>query len=270
VSAFAAAALGVLQGVTEFLPVSSSAHLILARDLFGWDAGRFGLAFDVACHAGTLLAVVVYFRGTLTSLAAGALDSARGRGWAHGRPVALLVIGSLPIGVVGLALSGGLEDRLRTPALAATALGVGAVVFLVVERRGPGERLESSLGMGEALVIGIAQALALVPGVSRSGATIVAGLCFGMRREAAARFGFVLGIPAIAAATAREVLVVGHDAISTDMIWRFGIGAVVSGVVGYATVRYLMRYLAGHSLRAFAAYRLAVAALAPLWWMIRA
>lgn len=269
-NAFAAAALGVVQGLTEFLPVSSSAHLILARDLFAWDAGQFGLAFDVACHAGTLLAVIAYFRETLVSLATGALDSARGLGWSRSRPIALLVIGSLPVGIVGLVLTGSLEDSLRTPTVAATALAVGAIAFLLVERRGPGERLESTLGAGEAFVIGIAQALALVPGVSRSGATIVAGLCFGMRREAAARFGFVLGIPAILAATAQELLVVRQQTVTPDVAWLFAIGAVISALVGYATVRYLMRYLAGHTLRAFAIYRLAVAMLVTVWWMLRA
>lgn len=267
-SAVTAAVLGVVQGVTEFLPISSSAHLILARGLLGWDAGEFGLAFDVACHVGTLVAVIAYFRQTLVALAQSGLDVLQGRGAAGGRQLVLLAVGSVPVAVVGLAFSGLIEERLRTPGVAAVALAVGALCFLAVERRDSRDRLEESLSVGEALAIGVGQAMALVPGVSRSGATIVVGLFFGLRREAAARFGFLLGMPAIMAATAREALVLGESSVTTEVAWLFGIGAVTSGVVGYVTVRYLMRYLVGHSLHTFAYYRLVVAALVPVAWLV--
>ena len=272
-NAVTAAILGVVQGLTEFLPISSSAHLIFARGLLGWDAGRLGLAFDVACHAGTLVAVMVYFRQALGTLAGGAFGLLQGRGSEAGRSVLLFAVATVPVAVVGLVFGDLIESRLRTPGVAAAALAVGAFCFLGVERRVAHagreghEGHEGSLSVRAALAIGVAQALALVPGVSRSGATIVMGLLVGLRRDAAARFGFVLGIPAIMAATAREWLALGETTASSDVVWVFSVGAVTSGLVGYVTVRYLMHYLAEHSLGVFAGYRLILAAAFLLWWI---
>jgi undecaprenyl-diphosphatase len=266
--------LGVIQGLTEFLPVSSSAHLILARAFFGWNGEQFGMTFDVACHVGTLLAVVVYFRPDLLSM----LRAVPRMGtvfWAGRDPSAwmalLVVIGTVPAVVAGLLLKD-VEAQLRTPLVAATTLALVALVFLAVERFGTKRRGQESLTLRDVLVIGCAQAAALVPGVSRSGATISAGMALGLRRDEAARFGFLLSIPAILGAASLEVwknrsllrhgLPPGEGAI-------FAVGIVSSAIVGYLAVRLFIRYLTRHSLSVFAWYRLALAASVVIWWVAR-
>lgn len=265
----AAALLGVVQGVTEFLPVSSSGHLILARAFFGWDPGRFGLAFDVACHVGTLLAVVAYFRRDvyyLTAAAPGAL-SGRDGGWERlGR---LIVVGTLPVVVIGLAFADVIETTLRSPAVVAVALAVGGAGLIVAERLGAKRRGEDTIGYGEALAIGVAQASALVPGVSRSGATLIVAMLLGLRREAAARFVFLLSLPAVLAAAAKQVLEMMKAPAEGLPVGLFAVGLVVSAVVGYITVKYFIRYLAGHTLHAFAAYRMVLAAVTLVWLALR-
>ena len=168
--------------------------------MLGWDAGGFGLAFDVACHVGTLLAVAAYFRVDVVAMLRALPRAAASSPNAAGRQVRLIVIGTLPVVVVGLAWGDWIERAARTPAVMVATLAVGALAFLVVERRRASPRDAGALRWPAALVIGAAQALALVPGVSRSGATIVAGMWLGLSRPAAARFGFLLAMPAIAAA----------------------------------------------------------------------
>jgi undecaprenyl-diphosphatase len=258
-----AAILGVVQGLTEFLPVSSSAHLILARLFFGFDGDKFGLAFDVACHVGTLIAVVMYFRAEIARLLAAVprLFDAKDP---EARLIWLLVIGTLPAVVAGLLFKHQIEDTLRTPAVAAAMLAIGALLFFAAEAVGSKTRAESSLTFGEALLIGGAQAVALVPGVSRSGATITAALFIGLRRAEAARFTFLLAIPAILGAAASEAPKLLKAGLG-DTASLFVIGVVTSAVVGYATVKYFIRYLGDHSLAVFAWYRLALGATSAVW-----
>lgn len=267
---FAAIVLGAVQGLTEFLPVSSSAHLILARAFFGWDADQMGMAFDVACHVGTLLAVVAYFRRDLLAMAAAAPELLRKPLGPEGGPARMLWLiglGTVPVVFVGLALASA-EERLRTPAVAAVTLFVVAVLFLVVERLGARRRDEGSLTPVEAVGIGIAQSLALVPGVSRSGATITTGMFLGLRREAAARFSFLLGVPAIAAAAVHEGLHLLQAGMTARDAGLFLVGMAVSAVVGYATVKYFLKYLVHHTLAVFAWYRIALAAATVVWLVI--
>ena len=261
-----AALLGVVQGLTEFLPISSSAHLILARTLFGWDAGQFGLAFDVACHVGTLLAIIVYFRVDLMRMvaAAPAVFSFSPRPDPAARMARLIVIGTTPIVIVGLALRP-FEDTLRTPAVAAAMLFAGGIVLLVADRVARCERTADSLRGGEAFALGWAQSAALVPGVSRSGGTIMLGLFLGLRRDAAARFGFLLGVPAITAAAVYEALHLRGAAFDAETARLFAVGMAVSALVGYLTIAFFLRYLAVHSLAVFAWYRVAAAVLAAIW-----
>ena len=260
---FQAAVLGFVQGLTEFLPVSSTAHLILARAIFGYDGDRFGLSFDVACHVGTVLAVMVYFRREI----AGMLRSVP-RLFSAGDPEArlmwLLAVGTIPAAAAGVVFKRQIE-ALRTPAVAVVALALGALAFLAAERVGTKTRSDGTLTMMEAFWIGCGQALALIPGVSRSGATLTVALLLGLRREGAARFIFLLAIPAIlgaAASEAPEILKAGLDAEGSRL---FLVGVVVSAVVGYAAVKYFIRYLAHHSLDAFAWYRIGLAAVAAIW-----
>jgi undecaprenyl-diphosphatase len=258
-----AALLGVVQGLTEFLPVSSSAHLIFARLFFGFDGDKFGLAFDVACHVGTLIAVLIYFRTEIARLVA-ALPRLFDLRDPEARLIWLLVIGTLPAVVVGLLFKHRIEDELRTPAIAASMLAAGGLLFFVAEALGSKTRPESSLTFGEAALIGCAQALALVPGVSRSGATITAALFIGLRRAEAARFIFLLAIPAILGAAASEAPKLLKAGLG-DTASLFLIGVVTSAIVGYAAVKFFIRYLGNHSLAVFAWYRLALAAAVAIW-----
>lgn len=263
----AAILLGAVQGVTEFLPVSSSAHLILVRQLFGKDAAQLGMAFDVACHVGTLFAVAAYFRHDLIEMAA-ALPGV----FSHDpdgptRRLRLVAIGTVPAIILGLLLAGGIEDRLRTPLVASAMLALGALLFFWVERVGSRKRDDTTLTVGEGVAIGVAQAVALVPGVSRSGATITMGMFLGMTRESAARFSFVLGAPAIVAAAGHEGLHLMKAGMAPGDATIFLLGMGTSAVVGYAAIKYFLRYLTSHSLAAFAWYRLVIAAIVVGWWL---
>lgn len=268
-TALEAALLGTVQGLTEFLPVSSSAHLLLARALFGWEVeARFALAFDVACHVGTLLAVAAYFRRDVAALTRSALAP---RTWLGGPGddsavlVRSIAIGTVPIAVVGLAAADLVTGVLRTVPVAGVSLVAGAVAMLVAERVGSRTRDETTLGAWEALAVGCAQASALIPGVSRSGAVLIVALLLGLRRERAARLAFLLGMPAILAAGAKAALDVAAEGSPPDDLALLAVGVAASGVVGYAAVKYFMRYVARHSLDPFAAYRLAIGCLALGW-----
>lgn len=265
----AAVVLGVVQGLTEFLPVSSSAHLILARAFFGWDDSGFGLAFDVATHVGTLLAILVYFRDDVVGMLRAAPRVLTGTD-EDARRARLIVVGTLPVVVVGGLMADAIEAHTRTPQVAAVTLALGALLFFLVERVGAQWRQDDrGMSAAQALVFGIAQSTALVPGVSRSGSTIVAGMLMGFTRAGAARFGFLLGIPAILAAAAKEALEFRHVGLAPGDATLFLIGGATAFVVGYLAVRFFMRYLGSHSLAVFAWYRLALAAAVVVWMVVR-
>jgi undecaprenyl-diphosphatase len=264
-----AALLGVIQGLTEFLPVSSSAHLILARFFFGWEAPEFGLAFDVALHIGTLAAILAYFRTDVAAMIAslpGVFSASPDR---SARLIRLIAIATVPAIVVGLLFNDYIEARLRTPFVAAFALALVALVMLAAERARERDRDESTLSVADAVLIGLAQASALVPGVSRSGATIAVAMLLGVRREAAARFTFLLAIPAILAAGGKESLELRHMQAGAGLLALFAVGAAVSAVVGYLTITFFLRFLTRHRLDVFAYYRLALAALTFAWIVAR-
>ena len=266
----AAALLGVVQGLTEFLPVSSSAHLVLARAFFGWnvDEGAFGLAFDVALHVGTLVALVLYFwRDLITIVAAAPSAMSAQRGPA--KLTRLIVVGTIPVVIVGATLAKWLEEHLRTPPVIAVTLIVGGVWLLLAERLGSKDRTEDSLSNAGAFITGVAESTALVPGMSRSGSTISMAMLLGLTRESAARFSFILGIPATAAAAAKEGLHVLKTGVTAHDAALFLVGMSVSAVVGYLTIRYFLKYLARHSLDVFAYYRLALAAVTVVWLFTR-
>jgi undecaprenyl-diphosphatase len=262
----AAVLLGIIQGLTEFLPVSSSAHLILARAFFGWEIpAELGLAFDVALHVGTLAAIVMFFRAELGAMAHAVPASLTADPGDYGRLLRLIAAGTVPIVVVGVLFTDYIEQTLRTPAVAACALAVGAFGMLAAERLGRRARTETSLGWTDAVLIGCAQASALVPGISRSGATITVGMFLGMRRDAAARFTFLLAIPAMLAAAAKEALELRHLQLTEATVVIFAVGIVVSALVGYVTIKFFLRFLGGHRLDVFAGYRLALAAATVVW-----
>lgn len=261
-----AALLGVIQGLTEFLPISSSAHLILMRDLFGWEAGAVDLAFDVVCHLGTLLAVLIYFRQDLARLVLAVPDAVAGRTGESARAGRVIAVATIPIVLTGWLFADFVES-LRQPAVAAAALTVGALVMLAAERIGSRNRTAASLSMLEAVGLGCAQAAALVPGVSRSGAVITVGMLTGLTREEAARFTFLIGIPAILAAGVRAAWTQGVGVMAEHTMVLL-VGFVTSGAVGYLAVAGLLRYIARNSLDLFAYYRLVVAVVLGIWLVI--
>lgn len=268
-SVAAAVLLGIVQGLSEFLPVSSSAHLILARAFFGWDVpADFGLAFDVALHIGTLAAILAFFRRDIVSMVT-ALPSVLSPGdGVSGKPARLaqcIVVGTLPVVVVGVLFNDYIELALRTPRVAAWALAIGAAGMFAAERLSTGRRAEDSVTWLDAFLIGCAQSCALIPGVSRSGSTITVGMFLGLRRDAAARFTFLLAIPATLAAAAKESLELRHMGLSAANVQLMIVGVLVSGAVGYLTIKYFLRFLAGNRLDVFADHRWALAAVTFIW-----
>jgi undecaprenyl-diphosphatase len=264
-----AALLGVVQGLTEFLPVSSSGHLILARAFFGWDPGRFGIAFDVACHVGTLLAVVGFFRADVARLIAAAPGALGGRDGEYERLGRLILAGTIPIVIVGGLFAEVIEHQFRSPLVVAATLAAGGLGLILAERIGRKTRDARTLGYGEALAIGCAQALALVPGISRSGATLTLAMFLNVERASAARFIFLMSLPAIVAAAVKEAIDVSEAGTAGLPVTLLLVGLVVSAVVGYITVKLFVRYLASHSLEAFAYYRFALAAITVGWLLTR-
>jgi undecaprenyl-diphosphatase len=270
VSVLAAVLLGVVQGLTEFLPVSSSAHLILARAFFGWEVpAAFGLAFDVALHVGTLAAIVAFFWREIAAMVAAVPGLLSASPDPPARLAQRIAVGTLPVVVVGLLFNDVIEQTLRTPAVAAVALAVGAAVMLAAERLGARTRGENSVSWSDAVFIGIAQACALIPGVSRSGATISIGMFLGLRREAAARFTFLLAVPATLAAAGKEGLELRHLHLTSGDIQMMAVGVIVSAIVGYLTIKYFLRFLATNRLDVFAYYRWALAAATLVWFVVR-
>ena len=264
-----AALLGIVQGLTEFLPISSSGHLILARAFFGWDATRFGLAFDVAVHVGTLLAVFVFFWRDVQQMIVALPGALAGHDGEYERLVRLIVVGTIPIVIVGLLFADWLEE-IRSPAVVAATLAIGGLGLVVAERLGRRDRAAGTISYLEAFAIGVAQTAALIPGISRSGATLTLALLLGLQREGAARFVFLLSLPAVLAAAAREALKLVDVGVSGIPVALFAVGVVTSAIVGYLTIKFFLRYLAGHSLVVFAYYRFALAAVTVLWLVLRA
>lgn len=254
--------LGVVQGLTEFLPVSSSGHLLLGQYFLGLDQDRFGLSFDVALHMGTLVAVISYFWRDLLRIALAFLRSFAHRDLANDadqRMAYLIIASTVPAALIGFLFEGFFEETVRSPWVVVFNFIVIGVLFIVGEAVGTRSRRASKLKFGEAVGIGFAQAAALVPGVSRSGATITLGLFLGLRREEAARFSFLMSVPIIAGAGSLKVGEVISQGMDAAQVLLFVVGFVTSAVVGYVTIRFLLNYLTNHSLRAFAYYRFGVA-----------
>lgn len=262
---FQALVLGVVQGLTEFMPVSSSAHLIIVPWVLGWHDP--GLAFGVALHLGTLLAVLTYFwrdwldiiKGFFASLAARNLGQTL-----HRRLAWLIIVGCIPGAVAGALGDQFIESLFHSPneahrasamlAIAALLAMLGALLWLA-ERLARHRRTLSQIRFGDAIVIGLAQALALLPGVSRSGSTITAGLALGLRREAAARFSFLLATPIIAGAGLKEAYDVLQAGFPAAERLPFLVGFLAAAVVGYLCIAFLLRYLQRNSVNVFVYYR---------------
>lgn len=271
-----ALALGLVQGLTEFIPVSSTAHLRIVPSLLGWDDP--GAAFSAVIQLGTLSAVLIYFAGDVWRLSLAALRSlgsvaSLGKGQARADPDARLAwaiaAGNLPIAVLGLGFKDVIENDLRSLYLIAFMLAAVALALAFVEyRRGEGAGNMESLTLKTVFLIGCFQALALLPGASRSGATILGGLLLGLRRADAARFSFLLGIPAILGSGLLELPIV-LEGIRGGALTAGALiaGLLAAAVSGYAAIAFLLRYLENHTTLVFVAYRLALAlGVAALAW----
>jgi len=271
--------LGIVQGLTEFIPVSSSAHLIIVPWLFQWtDPALNSLSFDVALHLGTLAAVILFFAGDWARLIRAGFASLAERkiGADADRKLAWwLVIGCIPGGIAGVLGESKIDQLFHTPnhPVSATAIFVLAILIallalalFVAERLARHTREMAALTWKDTLVIGLAQALSILPGVSRSGSTITAGLALGLKREAAARFSFLLGAPIIAGAGLKkcwDLYQQYHSGVGfSSAEWAlFPIGMLAAAVSGYLCIRFLLGFLQQHSTEAFVGYRLALAVL---------
>ncbi|GAA3896704.1 undecaprenyl-diphosphate phosphatase [Halomonas cibimaris] len=246
--------LAAVQGFTEFLPVSSSAHLILIPALTPW--GDQGLAFDVALHLGSLLAVMAYFRRDLAAMGRSSLAAMAGRGVdAEARLALAVVLATLPVCAIGFVLHDVIEGQLRvTPVIAAAMIGFGLLLGYA-DRGGNGRRDEYSLRGRDIAIIGLAQALALIPGTSRSGITMTAALLLGLGREAAARFSFLLSIPVIVLAGGMEAMTLSRQAAPIDwsaLAW----GTVLAGISAYFCIRLFLAVITRLGMQPFVVYRL--------------
>lgn len=256
--------LACVQGLTEFLPISSSAHLILTPLLFGY--ALQSLAFDVAVHVGTLTAVVLYFRRELATMVIAAVDALRRRSLQDpdARLAAMVLLATLPILILGLPLKTLLEwlredGRLIELVIAATTIGFGLFLWLA-DRIGRRYRDEYSIRWGSAVLIGLFQAVAIVPGTSRSGITMTAGLFLGLTRQAASRFSFLLSIPTILIAGLLETraLIESAEPVAWGELW---LGAALSFVIAYLTIHYFLSFIERISMLPFVVYRLLLGGL---------
>jgi undecaprenyl-diphosphatase len=262
VSALHAIVLGIVQGLTEFLPVSSTAHLRIVPAFLGWDDP--GSAFTAVVQLGTMLAVLIYFRADLWRIAKAWLAALRDRtrqGELDVRMGWYIILGTIPISIVGLAFKHPIETGARSLYLIGAALIVLGFVLLYAEHRATRTRGLDDIRRRDGVLIGVAQALALVPGVSRSGATISAGLFLGFDRESAARYSFLLSIPAVLLSGLFEFAQVlsGHTENHTS-VGSLAIATLLAFIVGYISIAFLLRYLVTHSTRVFVAYRVVLGA----------
>ena len=264
--------MGIVQGLTEFLPVSSSGHLIIVPFLFGWtDPFITSVAFSVMLHVGTLLALLIYFRAEWFRLVPAGLAAIRDRSLAADpdRKLAwLLVAATIPAALAGFLLNDFLEKAVREPGLVAVMLIVGAVILWLADRWGGLTKGIGDVTFPLAFGIGAAQALALIPGISRSGVSISAGRFAGLAREPAARFSFLMATPIIAGAAIFEVrkLATGEAGVPVE-IGPLLVGMTAAFVSGVLAIRFMLRYLQTRSLTVFVVYRLVVAAVVIVAWL---
>jgi undecaprenyl-diphosphatase len=256
--------LGIVQGLTEFLPISSSGHLILVPWLFNWhfllDNPDLNKTFDVALHLGTFVAVLVYFWREVGKLIAAWVRSIGRRSLAD--PMAklawLLIVSTIPAAIVGVVLESFIEDRLGKPWIIAIAMIVFAGFMYLVDHIAKLDRELDSLTWFDAVLIGCAQALALCPGVSRSGITMMTGMLLRLDRESAARYSFLLSIPVIGGAAAYKALEVAKDGLPAGTAMPFAVGMVSAAVSGLAAIWFVLAYLKRHNFNLFVLYRIVV------------
>jgi len=257
--------LGIVEGITEFLPVSSTGHLTITEKLLGLKVDDVAVtAYTAIIQVGAMAAAIIYFRRDIVRIIVAfvrGLVSRQARQNPDWNLSLAVIVGSLPIGVVGLALKGFIEGPLRSLWVVVGGLVIWSAVMVLAERLATQRRGEKEVRLTDGVLIGLSQCFALVPGVSRSGATISAGLMLGIDRVTATRLSFLLGIPALTAAGVLEAVTI-RDEIGTRVGWTAtAVGTVVSFIVAYATIAWLLRFVARHSIVTFVWYRVAVGGL---------
>lgn len=278
IAVWQAIVLGIVQGLTEFLPISSSAHLIIVPWLFGWSEP--GLTFDVALHIGTFVAVLLYFWSDLLGMAGDVWTGIR-----SGAPLKLpgsrlalfIIIGSIPGAIAGFLGDTAVEELFHTPGSQRQAMVVIALVMILLglilalaEVLARHVRSLHELTWRDAAIVGLAQMFALIPGVSRSGSTITAGLFVNLKRDAAARFSFLLALPITAGAALKKMLdLVRHNQLASGDRLAFVAGILTAAIVGYLCIKFLLGYLQRHTTRAFTIYRVAIGLLILLLVVVR-
>ena len=256
--------LALVQGLTEFLPISSSAHLILVPFITDWPDQ--GLAFDVAVHVGTLTAVVFYFRKEINKMFFAWLSSLRGKHSEESKLAWAVLIGTIPVGLAGLLFKDYISDNLRTPLVIAITTIVFGLLLGYAYCSGKNKRSEYSITLLDIIVIGCAQAIALIPGTSRSGITITAGLFLGLTAQASARFSFLLSIPVIVLAGGVEILDYLKVASINDMSDLIT-GAVISAISAYFCIHFFLKLLERIGMTPFVVYRLALGLLLLVFYL---
>ncbi len=263
--------LGVVQGITEFLPISSSGHLLAFHDFLKFDLAN-SLSFDASLHLGTLLALFVYFWKDVVQLVKDFFRSFRN--WnvqadVGQRTAWTVIIGALPAAAVGFFADAWVEAHVRNLWVVVATLTIGAVVFFLVEAWVRRQQLQKEITFATAWIVGIAQVIALIPGISRSGATLVAGLYRKLDRVTASRFAFLVSLPVVTGAGLFKATEVVQGKPSSTELVQLGIGILASTIVGYVVIRFLLRYLQNHTLAVFAWYRLAAAGALAMYLVTR-
>jgi undecaprenyl-diphosphatase len=267
-----AVVMGIVQGLTEFLPISSSGHLVIVPKLLGWDDPFItSLEFSVMLHMGTLVALVVYFRGDWARLIPAGLAALRDRSFGDDpdrRLAWLIAAATVPALIAGVAFNDLVSDEFRQIGLVALMLVVGGAILWLADRNGHRDRSIDTLTMPVAVGIGAAQALALVPGISRSGISIAAGLFAGLDREDAARFAFLMALPVTAAAGAYEAFSVVRGDTAVDVeVGPMIVGMVAAAVAGVVAIAAVLRYLRTRSTNLFVVYRFLLALVVFVAWL---
>ena len=243
--------LGLVQGLTEFIPVSSSGHLIVAHELFGTTEST--LIFDVALHIGTVMALIIFFWKDLVGLVKSLPEKKPG-----GNLARIIIVATIPAAVIGYLFSDWIDDNLRKPSTVVVTMIIMALLMLLVEKYSSKQRQIKDITIKDGMNIGYAQALALIPGVSRSGATITAGMASGLTRADAARFSFLMAVPITLGAIAGSLLGAGTGELSGKPE-IFIIGILASLLSGLVAIKFLLKFLSSNSLSVFAYYRIALA-----------
>ncbi len=259
--------LGIIQGIAEFLPISSSAHLIIFRDVFGIGANishQMELSFDIALHLGTLLAIGVFFFNDFIKMIGKGLT--KGVKDKEGKILWYLIAATIPAAIAGLLFEDIIDKMIRGNLyIIATALAVMGVIIYIADKKGKNKKEVKDMTLKDAIIVGCAQVFALIPGFSRSGTTIAAARTLGVDREAAAKFSFFLSAPVVCGAVILELLDKTTWAIIAANMWTFLLGIFIAFIVGLICIKYLLKYLQKHNFKIFMIYRLIMAAIVVLF-----